>query len=68
VIDRESLYEVADIDKDILMCLSVTQVPFVLVGNRVDMRDELSLTPVGGESMAHDSGNWKFLETFGAHQ
>jgi GTPase KRas protein len=63
VIDRESLYEVEDLYKDILMCLNVNQVPCVLIGNKADMKNEDSLTTVDGESLAHQLGNCKFLET-----
>jgi small GTP-binding protein len=62
VIDGNSLFEVEEIYKDILTCLVKDTVPCVLVGNKVDLKDEDSVPTEKGLEMAKKFGA-KLLET-----
>jgi GTPase KRas protein len=62
VIDRNSLFEVEEIYKDILTCLVKDAVPCVLVGNKVDLKDDDSVPAENGVNMAKKFGA-KLIET-----
>jgi small GTP-binding protein len=62
VIERNSLFEAEEIYKDILACLNKDAVPCVLVGNKVDLKDETSVSVEDGQGMAKKLGA-KFFET-----
>jgi GTPase KRas protein len=56
VIDRNSLFEVDEIHKDILACLVKESVPCVLVGNKCDLKDEDSISTEKGLELAKKIG------------
>jgi small GTP-binding protein len=62
VIDRNSLFDVEEIHKDILNCLVKTEVPCVLIGNKVDLKDDESISTEDGQNLAKKFGA-KLLET-----
>jgi GTPase KRas protein len=56
VIERNSLFDAEEIHKDILACLCKETVPCVLIGNKVDLRDEDSIPVIDGQNMAKKFG------------